>query len=250
MTDDRPLALVYRGPAACAECPQALADLLISADPRFEIRFVGDAERHTISRATLAGATLYAQPGGGRSLQRAYRRVKASTPLIRQYVRCGGRYLGICMGGYLADGWRGFGILPRGVEADPYVGSPGADVTSRADTVVNVRWRGSKTPRPLFFQDGPLFRIPAEPPAGVSVLGRYAATGDIAALLAPYGRGWVAVCGPHPEAPDEWYAEHALPGSHRDGASVGHDLVNALLGAGLDRWPAPTSTEVARRPEG
>lgn len=232
MTGARQLALVYRGPAACAECPQALAELLHGADRGFEVRFVGDAERHTISRATLGEAALYAQPGGGRSLTRAYRRVKASTPLIREFVLSGGRYLGVCMGGYLADGWRGFGLLPPGVEADPYISAPRADVTTRADTLVNVRWRGSLVPSPLFFQDGPLFRIPTEPPAGVTVVGRYATTGDVAALVSPFGRGWVAVCGPHPEAPDDWYAAHGLPGGRRNGAALGHDLIAALMTAG------------------
>lgn len=231
MVNAHPIALVYRGPAACAECPQALADLLTSADRGFDVRFVGDAERHTISRATLAAAALYAQPGGGRSLERAYRRVKGNRPLIREFVRSGGRYLGVCMGGYLADGWRGYGILPPGVEADPYVGSPGADVTTRADTIVDVQWRRPLARRPMFFQDGPLFRVPVESP-GTTVLGRYAATGEAAALLCRFGRGWVAVCGPHPEAPEAWYAAHGLPGCHRDGALLGQDLVDSLIRAG------------------
>ncbi|GAB95358.1 glutamine amidotransferase-like uncharacterized protein [Kineosphaera limosa] len=236
MTRVRPIALIYRGAAACAECPQAAAELLTSADVGFEVRFVG--EREGFGRATLAGAALYVQPGGGRSLERAYRAVKGHGPLIREFVRSGGRYLGICMGGYLADSWRGFALLPPGAEADPYVGAPGADVTTRADTLVAITHRGSPTPSRIFFQDGPLFRLPAAVPPGTSVVARYAATGDIAALVCPFGRGWVGVCGPHPEAPHDWYSAHGLPDEGRTGTALGHDLLDALLSAGA---PGATS---------
>lgn len=232
MADDRRIALVYRGPAACSTCPGAVADLLRSARWDFKVVFVGDDQRCTISRATLAGAVLYAQPGGGNSLERAYRSVKGKTELIRGFVREGGRYLGVCMGGYLADSWRGFGLLPPGAEADSYVHSRGADVATRRDTLVDVRWRGFTEPLPMFFQDGPLFRLPPNPPEGTTVLGRYAANGEVAALVAPFGRGWVAACGPHPEAPESWYAAHDLAPHHDVCAPLGHDLIDALLSAG------------------
>lgn len=228
----RPLALVYRGPAACDDCPDALADLLSSSCHGFDIRFVGDDERHQLSRDTLGNAVLYAQPGGGNSLKKAYKRIKASEPVIRDYVSSGGRYLGICMGGYLADGWRGFDLLPDVIEADPYVGAPGADITTDKDTTVQVDWLGSPSPRPMFFQDGPLFLIHDTPPAGTTVVGRYAANGAIAALVAPFGRGWVGVSGPHPEAPDDWYTHNNVPGCGLDGAPCGHQLIDTLMAAG------------------
>jgi hypothetical protein len=91
---------------------------------------------------TLATAALYAQPGGGNSVKRAYRQTKGSARTIRDYVRSGGRYLGICMGGYLAGHWRGFGLLPGGT--DQFITSPGADVTKKKDTLVEVDWRGRR----------------------------------------------------------------------------------------------------------
>ena len=42
------------------------------------------------------------------------------------------------------------------------------------------------------------------------VLARYP-NGRIAAVVAPFGAGAVAVVGPHPEATPDWFADSALP---------------------------------------
>lgn len=39
---------------------------------------------------------------------------------------------------------------------------------------------------------------------GVTVLGRYSKTGNVAASLSGFGKGWVALVGPHPEASKNW----------------------------------------------
>ena len=48
---------------------------------------------------------------------------------------------------------------------------------------------------------------------GVTVLATYAANGEIAALVAPYGIGKVGVEGPHAEAPADWYEANHVRGS-------------------------------------
>jgi glutamine amidotransferase-like uncharacterized protein len=213
-------ALVYRGPAACAECPEALAALLRSSAWGFDVRYVGP----DVSPTALATAALYAQPGGGNSVKRAYRHMRGSAGPIRDYVRSGGRYLGICMGGYLAGHWRGLRLLPE--DTDQFITSPGAGVTTAEDTLVDVDWGGCR--HRMFFQDGPVFRLPAAVSAQATVLARYAANGEIAAMVAPFGRGRVGVCGPHPEAPDDWYEAHDLPVG-RSSAPLGHDLIDVLM---------------------
>jgi len=223
--ESRRRALVYRGPAACKECPAALADLLRSSRWGFDVAYVGEDEDLDISAATLANAALYAQPGGGNSVKRAYRYMKGSTDTIRSYVRSGGRYLGVCMGGYLAGHWRGFRLLPE--DTDQFVTSSGASVTTQKDTLVDVDWRGR--PHRMFFQDGPVFRLPRAAPSGITVLARYASNGEIAAMVAPFGRGKVGVCGPHPEAPDGWYEAHGLSVERCSSAPLGHDLIDVLM---------------------
>jgi glutamine amidotransferase-like uncharacterized protein len=217
-------ALVYRGAASCDGCPEALAALLQGSRWEFAVRYVGEKEKLKVSPATLAGASLYGQPGGGNSVKRAYRRMAASTDTIRQYVRSGGHYLGICMGGYLAGHWRGFGLLPE--DTDQFITSAGASVTTAKDTLVDVDW-GNQRCR-MFFQDGPVFRLPPAP-KDVTVLARYASNGEIAAMVASYGRGRVGVCGPHPEATEDWYESHRLLVDRPSITFLGHDLIDHLM---------------------
>lgn len=61
----RPKALVYRGPASCTGCPEAVAALLQSSPSNFTVEFAGPTEKIDINEASLQGVQLYAQPGGG-----------------------------------------------------------------------------------------------------------------------------------------------------------------------------------------
>ncbi|ETK30602.1 BPL-N domain-containing protein [Microbispora sp. ATCC PTA-5024] len=217
----RPLALVYRGPGSVPGCPDAVAALLSAAPWGFDVRYAGPYEDLPLSPETLAGAALYAQPGGG-GLSRAYRRLRRHRDEIREYVAGGGRYLGFCLGGYLAGATPGFALLPG--DTDQYIASPGATVHDEEDRLVEVRWRDRT--RTVFFQDGPHFVLDAHPGPGVRVLATYT-NGTIAALATPFGQGRVAVVGPHPEATDDWFADAHLPVQHTH--DLGLDLVDAVM---------------------
>lgn len=225
-------ALVYRGPAALPGCPEAVAALLARAG--FAVGYVGPQEAADLSPAALADADLYAQPGGA-SLRRAFRRLRRHGPVLADYVAAGGRYLGFCLGAYLAGRDPGFALLPG--DTDRYIDSPGASVATDADTVLTVRWRG--TDREVFFQDGPWFRVDAadaedlsgggparRPDAAVRVLARYD-NGLPAALVARHHAGAVGVVGPHPEATEDWFADAGL--RPRDATDLGLDLVEELM---------------------
>ncbi|MFD8082786.1 BPL-N domain-containing protein [Kitasatospora sp. NPDC059722] len=221
-----PLAVVYRGPAACDGCSEAAQDLLERNG--FTVRFIGPDEDLRFGPAALAGAALYVQPGGtnGQEVTTAWgllRRTPGFRPeLIRDYVRGGGRYLGICMGGYLA-GDPGYDLLPG--DSGEYIKTPGATVTDDKDGLVDVAWRGQK--QPMYFQDGPYFDVDGP---GADVLARY--TNDrIAAAVASYGTGRVAVSGPHPEAPADWYRSYHLPDVSATGLGLGDDLLKTLMTA-------------------
>lgn len=60
----RPQALVYRGPAACEGCPEAVAHLLKSSPRNFEVHFAGPEEEIRVTLENLQKVDLYAQPGG------------------------------------------------------------------------------------------------------------------------------------------------------------------------------------------
>ena len=218
-----PLALVYRGRAARpAACSEAVAELLGSSPRGFDVAFVGPRQELRLTPDNIARAVLYAQPGGG-ELRPSYRRMRRSRDTIRDYVAAGGRYLGFCLGGYLAGATPGFDLLPG--DTDQYVSTAGAEVTDTGDTVVEVAWRG--TPRRLYFQDGPVFQLRPQTARRTTVLARYS-TGGIAAFTSAFGRGRVGGVGPHPEAPPAWFRDARLP-VVPSGADLGHDLIDEVL---------------------
>jgi glutamine amidotransferase-like uncharacterized protein len=220
----RPLALVYRGPASEAGCPEAVAGLLRASRWEFDVEYVGPREARQPTAEALAQAVLYAQPGGG-ELAHAYRILRRHVADIREYVSSGGRYLGFCLGGYLAGETPGFALLPG--DSDRYIASPGASTTGVGDTVTTVRWRGA--PRRVFFQDGPFFDL--DPVRGrAHVLAVYD-NGLPAAVVAPHGRGAVGVVGPHPEATPDWFTDAGLRPLEPDAADLGLDLLDELMRA-------------------
>lgn len=216
-----PVALVYRGPASLPGCPEAVAALLKSSRWAFDVRFVGPDEDVPLSSRALAEAAVYAQPGGG-TLKRGYRHLRHHRDSIRQFVHSGGRYLGFCLGGYLAGATPGFALLPG--DTDQYIASSSATVDSKNSTVVQVIWRGRQ--RTLFFQDGPYFWLRSN--ATADVLASYP-NGTIAALVAGFGSGRVGVVGPHPEATDDWYFDAGLVIADRLGTDLGADLIDAVM---------------------
>ena len=225
-TSGRPAgALIYRGPASLPGCPEAIGDVLTEVGVPF--RYVGPAEPLGLSRETLASASLYVQPGGG-EVEESWPLLARHAPAVREFVAGGGRYLGVCLGAYLASDDPGFGFLPRG--ADRYISMPGASIRHPDDAVVTIRWRGRA--RQAYFQDGPYFAIADEP--GVQVLGRYP-NGAVAAAVVPYGRGRVGVVGPHLEATDDWFTDVGLDAPRPAALDLACDLLAALL--------APTRTD-------
>jgi glutamine amidotransferase-like uncharacterized protein len=222
-TNTHPLALVYRGTAACAGCSEAVAELLQNSRWKFHVRYIGPNEQLKFSATTLQAATLYAQPGGDGELKDAYQQLKGYAYEIRNYVASGGRYLGICMGAYLAASTPGFQLLPG--DTDQYIMSRKASVRTEADTLVTVHWRDQL--RTVYFQDGPYFILDRHA-SQVTVLATYT-NGKIAAMVAPYKKGKIGVSGPHLEATDAWYQSVQLVKPRETHADIGHDLIDVLM---------------------
>ncbi len=218
-----PLALVYRGPASSPGCPEAAAALLRGSPERFRVRYCGPQGDVPVTAAALAAAQLYVQPGGGQDLDGAWRAIRPFADPLRAWLRGGGRYLGICMGAYLAGRDPGLGLLPG--DTNGYVGSRGSTTTTARDTVISVRWRGRQ--RHMYFQDGPYFIL--DRGAAASVLATYD-NGTPAAVVTRYGRGRVGVVGPHPEADASWYADYDLTNPDGVRFDLGYDLVRTLMG--------------------
>ncbi|KAM5381878.1 hypothetical protein ACJZ2D_002868 [Fusarium nematophilum] len=220
-------ALVYRGPAACEGCPEAVAELLESSPWKFNVAFAGPEEDIDVDEHSL------------KDLDDAWRRVKKYKKPLQDFVSSGGHYLGFCLGAYLAGHSPGFGLLPHGSDTDSECEQPESQVTSDEDTVIQVDWTfvSGKTEknRWLYFQEGPLITGLDEMLRDASrgrILARYSKSGDIAAAVTPYGNGWVGLVGPHPEATQDWYSDEGI--NNPDGISfdVGYDLIAATLNGG------------------
>lgn len=250
----RPWAALYRGPHQVPGCPEAAADLLRAAGLR--VRHVGRGERLELSRALDAGPAVLVHPGGG-ELEEVWPELSPHRERVRRYVAEGGAYLGLCLGGYLAGRSPGYGLLPG--DTDQLAGRPDAALTHTRPAVVAVDWRpssagtaalggGARSPegavrrRSLYAQDPPVFLLDRDDcsddveqdgsasPGPAEVVATYAPGREVAALVCRFGRGRVAVVGPHPEATPGWFTDDGLPPAPA-ATDLGLDLL-ARLGVG------------------
>jgi glutamine amidotransferase-like uncharacterized protein len=213
-------ALVYNGPVSEEDCPEAAA--AIAKAVGLEVKFVSRIEE--LPRM-LKDTAVFVIGGTGDDLQPL---LKEFTPKVTQafkeYLHNGGRYLGICGGGFMAStGWeedgaqiRALGVIPAKCEVFRQ---------EFAARILPIRWLG-KT-RPMYFKAGPSFEI-IESAELVEVLAYYD-DGSIAALLSSYGKGKIAVCGPHPEAKRSWSAEAADGDKWISSSDLAIDLLKDLL---------------------
>lgn len=213
----RPLALVYRGPAAGPGCAESVARLLRDCPVGYRTYFCGPDGDVPLSPATLARAAVFAQPGGG-TVAAAWPHLRRHADDIRHFTARGGKYLGFCLGAYLA-GWPGYRLLPG--NSQRYISTHKADIITPNESVIPIHWQRSL--RHMYFQDGPFFRLRHSP--GTRVLARYT-NGLPAAVVTAYGHGTVGVVGPHPEADASWYGPrlHNPDGIRTD---LGYDFLGA-----------------------
>ncbi|MDO9183591.1 MAG: BPL-N domain-containing protein [Bacteriovorax sp.] len=195
-------AVVYNGKAACDGCAQSAAR--IAKKLGLKIKYVKQGE---ISVKILTGAAVYIQPGGPDDLIMDQSFSESDVRHIRDYVFKGGRYWGICAGGYLAAETlvepnkretKALGLIP-GIVYDY-----SEDKTARMELVT---WNGQN--RWLYFQDAPAFKVKKEDEELIIPLARYQ-DGVLAAFTTHFGLGKVLVAGPHTEATQDWYDEDHL----------------------------------------
>ncbi|CZT15705.1 uncharacterized protein RCC_01539 [Ramularia collo-cygni] len=235
----RPRALVYRGPAACEGCPESVAALLRSSPQNFKVRYAGPKEAIRITPENLKKFDLYAQPGGGDDVDETFAQVAAYAPAIRDFVANGGRYFGICLGAFFGGPSPGYGLLPEGADAKSEMLQKGAQVTNADDAVIQMDWMWATGPKAgqaikkrwVYFQDGAVI-LKFVQGKDAFVLGRYSSNGDVAATLNKFGRGWVGLVGPHPEADQDWFDDEDLRAPDGLSFDIGHDLIEAIMSGG------------------
>lgn len=218
-----PLALIYNGPQGCDDCAPTIAKVLQNAPHPFRTKYVGPGTGTDLDADTLATASLYVQPGGGQDLESSFDDLEGVSDDLREWVRNGGSYLGLCFGGYLAGKDPGFDLLPAEVRG--YTDTDGATVHDDRDTVIDVTYRGQK--RHMYFQDGPAFTVAPNSP-GVDVLATYS-NETAAVLVPPFGKGKVGVSGPHPEADQDWYDNAGIDNPDGVRPDIANDLIETTI---------------------
>lgn len=209
-------ALVYDGPGTCDGCAEAMAEAARRAgltprlvgpeglDPRVletaEVVIVGGGDDMDVLREGI----------GDRRLQG-----------LADWVAQGGRYMGVCAGGYLA----GRTLDDAGEVPGPdLIQGDSVTATPLAARVETVTWRGRKLR--MYTQEAPGFELDDD--FAGEVVARYA-DGTPAALLVPYGEGLVAVSGPHPEATADWLEGDGLPLEPLPGPDFAAEFLREVL---------------------
>jgi glutamine amidotransferase-like uncharacterized protein len=178
---------------------------------------VNSFQLNFLSETEISGYRLLIVPGGdfvamGNSL------TAATTAKIRNAVKAGMNYLGICAGGFLAGSfpapYRSFN-LSSGVKFGFY----GPETASRA--VVSIA-----TPEgpalDQYWENGPRFTGWGE------VAGKYP-DGTPAIVEGSVGQGRVVLVGVHPEAPERWRRGMAFHTSVSDDSAYARTLIAAAL---------------------
>ena len=160
---------------------------------------------------------IIAIPGGfgdANSFDRAFKHNKLR---IKQFVRDGGKYLGICMGAYWA-GRHYFNILDN-VDAVQYITRPNTDTRRPHAKDLHVLWRNR--PERMFFYDGCALIGDS---TKFDTIARYA-NGDAMSII----QDNIGLIGCHPEAEQFWYDSYSyMRGKYTSKHDLLLDFVNQL----------------------
>jgi hypothetical protein len=139
---------------------------------------------------------IIAVPGGFGDANTFDRAFKHNKQRIQQFVRNGGKYLGICMGAYWAGSYY-FDIL-NNVDAVQYISQPKTDTRRPHAKDIKITWNGSNTT--MFFYDG----CALVGNGSYDTIASYA-NGDAMAII----QNNIGCIGCHPEAEPFWYDSYS-----------------------------------------
>lgn len=189
---------VYRGEAGCPGCSEMVVKSLVGTGLPLDISYVGEKEKLKLNDQTLKKFDIYIQPGGGQDISGSYGTIgDKGAEAIRQFVKSGKGFIGICMGAYLADkDW--IGLINAPLESE--VERPGSLAFDEGDYTLQVTWNNKQ--EPFYYQDGPYLNNTTSSNGFQAIA--YYGNGDIAIARYKYGKGNVILSGPHPEADETW----------------------------------------------
>jgi glutamine amidotransferase-like uncharacterized protein len=201
------IGIYKHAPIADPECVDALVNVLMT-DNKIVI-----LNHQTLTSEKLKSVDVLVFPGGLEDSDNFDKMLSDKKKIVRDYVYHGGKYIGICMGAYLA-GEHYFNILGD-TNVVQYIKRPKSEVKTEYATVVDVFWLTQK--EKMYFYDGPAF---VGGKLTHDVLACYT-NGDAAVIIKKFGKGVVLGIGPHLESQEDWYEEKNLKkywhkGQHHD----------------------------------
>ena len=158
--------------------------------------------RNPLEDCFFDNVDLIVVPGGFGDASSFENLFQHSGDKVRDFVKRGGAYLGICMGAYWA-GKHYLNIL-NGVDAVQYITQPYTDTRRPHAKAVDINWQGH--PNRMFFYDGCAL-------VGDTSKFRTVATyanGDAMAIT----QGRIGLIGCHPESEKFWYDSYSWMGKH------------------------------------
>ena len=148
------------------------------------------------------GVDMIAVPGGFGDADSYDTLFKNNSKAVRQFVRQGGRYLGICMGAYWAG--RHYLNILDSVDAVQYLKQPGADTHRPHAKYMPVTWQGKADH--MFWYDGCSL---VGDRSKYETIATYA-NGDAMAII----QNRIGLIGCHPEAEQFWYNDYSWMRRH------------------------------------
>jgi len=221
----RPVAsapiLLFNGTGTSPNDVAAIETLL--DENRMSYETASSAQLDEMSAARLRTYRLIIVPGG--DFTRIGKGLKKDTAAkLRDAVRHGVNYLGICAGAFFAGRSPYNGLnLTSGVQFGFY-SAEGRGIRKAAVPIT-----GAGTPaHDQYWEDGPRLD------GWGAVVGKYP-DGTPAVVQGQSGNGWIILSGVHPEAPESWRGgmDFNTP------ASVDHAYAVTLIRSALERRPLP-----------
>ncbi|HEV7484178.1 MAG TPA: BPL-N domain-containing protein [Thermoanaerobaculia bacterium] len=213
--------LLFNGTGTSLNDVAAIETLLEKS--RISYSTANSAQLDEMSAARLRTYHLIIVPGG--DFSRIGTGLKKDTAAkLRDAVRHGVNYLGICAGAFFAGRTPYNGLnLTCGVQFGFY----SAEARGVRKMAVPISGAGTLT-LDQYWEDGPQLT------GWGAVVGRYA-DGTPAVVQGHFGDGWIILTGVHPEAPESWRGrmDFTTP------ASVDQAYAVTLIRAALERRPLP-----------
>ena len=173
---------------------QSINGIVKALESDYRFKFFGKGEMES---GFFQDLDMVCFPGGIGDSDRFDTLVSRNVDSLGDYIRQGGRYLGICMGAYWADADY-LDILPMGNRVVQYIKRPGTDTRRPHPKACAVTWQGQA--ERMYFYDGACITG-----HNLDVVATYS-SGDAMAAIS----GKIGLIGCHLESEEFWYDKRYL----------------------------------------